>query len=160
VRGRDFGPGALDDPPGAAAQEDAAHAGGDRGQDVVVQAVADVGDLSGGPPRFLDHALEERGIRLRDAPAFRSGDQVDGQIHGAQVVFGPARLVADQREPVAVPPQLVQRFDDVAVQVAPLPALGRSGRRAAVPLRVEVEARSQLLEGALVRLPPLDHRAQ
>ena len=51
---------------------DGDHPGGERGQDVVVDPVADVRDLAGRAAASADEPLEERGRRLLDAPARRT----------------------------------------------------------------------------------------
>ena len=61
----------------------------DRGQHIVLELVADVDDLIGAHPGGLDDADEEGRVGLADAPFGRGGDQIDRQVEGAQLVFGP-----------------------------------------------------------------------
>src|SRR4051812_27946061 len=63
--------------PGAAPQVNRDHAGREGGRHVVVDAVADVGDLARGPSRRGGDALEERGRGLLHPPALGRRDEVD-----------------------------------------------------------------------------------
>src|SRR3954468_7247644 len=67
----------LQHSPGAAPDVDGEEAGGAGGDDVVVDPVADVCELSGLESRLRRDSLEERGGGLLELPARGRGDQID-----------------------------------------------------------------------------------
>src|SRR5205085_10402845 len=98
----------LRDPgaPRPAADEDRSQARRLGGQDVVVQAVADVRDLRRRGGAFSRYALEELRSGLLDAPARRGADPVDRQAEAAEDIVGPRRLVARHTHLVPEPLQI------------------------------------------------------
>src|SRR5919106_2368188 len=79
VRSLDARPPRVDLAPGSAADEDGDEAGVGGGDDVVVDAVADVGDDVRGLVRELDQPGEEGRGGLLDAPRARGGDEDVGR---------------------------------------------------------------------------------
>ena len=96
----DVGVCGVDVTPWAAPHEHRDHPGGKRRADVVVQPVADVGDLAGRAPALGDDPVEERRGRLLDSPAGRGADEVGRQAQRPEQALGPCRLVT--RDPRAV----------------------------------------------------------
>ena len=91
-------------PPRAATQQHCRQAGLARRQDVVLDAVADVGDLGCLEAGALDDRLEEGRVRLLGAEVVGSGDEVSGQVQLADELAGPRGLVARDADDVAAPP--------------------------------------------------------
>src|SRR4051794_29117382 len=105
--------------PGPAADVHGAQARCARGEHVVVDAVADVGDPPALAAAGVDHSLEELRRRLLDAPVGGRRDEVDVET---DAVVRALRRVAGEAEPVAALPQLVEARPRVVVEVAALEA--------------------------------------
>ena len=107
----------LQEPPRAAPQMDREQAGSHRGQDVVVDAVADVCDLGCVDAGEPHQSGEERGIGLSHAKARRARDYVDGKARAARP--GLERLALVPREPnrQAELPELMETGECVRIQI-------------------------------------------
>ena len=91
--------------PRTAADEDGDHAGLAGGQDVIVEAVADVGDLGGGNAGHFDDAFKECRGGLFHAPARGRGDEVGGHTGGGERRLRVPWLVAGNADAIAGGPQ-------------------------------------------------------
>ena len=88
---------------------DGEHARRGGGEDVVVDAVADVGDLARRQAQLGDDAGEERRVGLRDAPVGRGRDEVAVGDEVGQRGLGAGGLVAREPDPHARRAQPGQR---------------------------------------------------
>jgi hypothetical protein len=79
---------------------DRIEAGGQRRQHVVVDAVADIGDVAGDGAGLRDDALKERRVGLGHVPARGRADEVGLEIERTDEVFAGGAGVA--RDPDAI----------------------------------------------------------
>src|SRR5436190_14640240 len=91
----------LDPAPWAAPNEDRLHPGRGRGPDVVVESIADVGDLIRGQPELGRDPLEEPWVRLFDAPGLRYRHKLNGQAELGEDRLGLGRLIAGDAQSIA-----------------------------------------------------------
>src|SRR5262245_2320430 len=108
--------------PRAAADVHGRHPGGDRRLDVVVDAVADVGDLRWAELDGLCQTPEERRGRLFDAPTLGRAEHL--QV-AAQHLLRRPRCVSDGRHAKAARAQPIDRRQGVRVEVRRQPGRGR-----------------------------------
>ena len=130
-------------PPRAAADVHRNHAGSERRLDVVVDAVADVGDLLCVDAGLLGDPLEERGRRLLHAETLGGGDEVDVRPHELLVQD---RHVADGANAEAAIAKRPQARQGIGVELI---VLGGSQRR----------FDAEPFERAAMRLSARDRRA-
>ncbi len=102
------------------------------GPDVVVDAVADVGDLAGGEAALRDDPLEELRRGLLDPPALGRADQVDVL---AQQLLGLGGCVADGADEEAQRAEPGQAGQRVGIEVVRAPTSRPGARRRGSPRR-------------------------
>src|SRR5919201_797798 len=107
----------LDERPRPTPKMHGDEAGRARRHDVVVDAVADVGDLARGEARVGDHALEELRSRLLDPPARRRSDDVDREPPFSRPCLEVRALVAGDAEEVAASTEPLEAGPRVRVEV-------------------------------------------
>ena len=84
----------VDVPPRTPSHEHGDHTGSEGGTDVVVEPIADIGDLLRRAAAFANDPGEESRRWLLDLPSGRRPDEVDRQVERAKLLLGLHGLVA------------------------------------------------------------------
>src|SRR5919201_891470 len=103
--------------PRATADVDGNEAGRVRGRDVVVEAIADVGDLVRSRAGGRNRPREELGRGLLDPPARRRGDHVHRQLQAARPLLELHALVAGDADEVAGVAQAFEARERIGIEV-------------------------------------------
>lgn len=129
------------------------------GADVVVQPVAHMQDLPGRTRHGIRDPDEERRVRLGHPPVVRRGDEIGGQPEGTQNPPGTHRLVPRHAHPQPRVPQRAQSRPGIGVKIPLAERFRLAGPSPPLPLRVQVKAWPEHLEGLAVVPSLRDHRA-
>ena len=126
---------------------DGEQAGVRGGEDVVVEAVPDVGDLLGRLAGACDELVEEGGRELLCTPVVGGGDDVRGQVQLADELAGPRGLVAGDADAETALLEGGKAAADVGVEVAGVEVLAEPGFQPKPAFLGQVETRPEVLKG-------------
>ena len=117
-----------------------------RGQDVRIEAVADVEDARRWLPGTTDHLVEEAPRGLGLPPVLGGGDQVSRKVQLTQQPPRSGSLVACKADEIALVLEHPQAGAHIGVEVAGIEMLAEARIEAALAFSVEVEATPEVLE--------------
>ena len=108
----------VEQSPRAAPDPDGAHAGGGGRQNVVVDSIADVGNVAGGRrAEQLEGPREEGRVRLGDAHRVAHAHRVDVDAERDQLAMASGRLIGGDRNAVAALLQTIDGAERIGIQV-------------------------------------------